>query len=369
MLRLGVIVGMLLVSVSAQALELAAKAAYVVHPETGTVLLNQNADAPMGPASLTKLMTLYMLFDAIKQGQVSMTDEFPVSEKAWRMGGSKMFVDIGKGVPVEKLIQGIAVVSGNDACVVVAEKLGGTEEGFAGLMNTHAQRLGMTNTKFVNASGWPDPAQVSTAHDMGKLVEALLRDFPEYKKFLTEEEFEWNGIKQQNRNGLLHAGAGIDIGKTGHTEESGYHLASSAVQNGERLVAIVMGTDGFSAREGESLKAYATYFAQNKTVRVANPTKPVVENVPVWHGAFGSTNLTVAEPLALFVSDADKANMKVEARYKQPLVAPILADKPLGELVITMPDGTTRTTALVTGTNVPEGGFFSRWVQSLGGLF
>ncbi|MFZ2586862.1 MAG: D-alanyl-D-alanine carboxypeptidase family protein [Alphaproteobacteria bacterium] len=359
----------LMTALTSHALELAAKSAYVVHPSTGTVVVNQNGDTQMGPASLTKLMTLYLLFDAIKQGQVAMTDELPVSEKAWRMGGSKMFVDIGKGVPVEKLIQGIAVVSGNDACVVVAEKLGGTEEGFAGLMNTTAQRLGMTNTKFVNASGWPDPAQLTTAHDMAKLVEALVRDFPEYQKFLVEEEFEWNGIKQQNRNGLLHAGAGIDIGKTGHTEESGYHLASSAVQNGERLIAVVMGTDGFSAREGESLKAYATAFAQNKTVRVANPNAPVVENVPLWHAVFGATNLTVAEPIALFVSDADKAKITVKATYKQPLVAPVLADQPVGELTVTMPDGTTRTTALVTGVNIAQGGFFSRWLQSLTGMF
>lgn len=359
----------LMVALQAQALELNAKAAYVVHPETGTVLLNQNGDERMGPASLTKLMTLYLLFDALKQGQVQLTDEFPVSEKAWRMGGSKMFVEVGKTVPVESLIRGIAIVSGNDACVVVAEKLGGTEDGFAGFMNTTAQRLGMTNSHFMNASGWPDPEQYSTAHDISRLVTALLRDFPDYKHYLTEEEFVWNGIKQQNRNGLLHMNAGIDIGKTGHTEESGYHLASSAVQNGQRLVTVVMGTDGFAAREGESLKAYQSFFAQNRVVEIATPGQTVVGDVPVWHGAVGSVGLTVAEPLAVFISQADKAEVKVQATSKRPLLAPLAADQPVGEMVVTLPSGQTMVTALVPGISVPKAGFVARWVQSLLALF
>ncbi len=358
----------LFATTSVYALELGAKSAYVVHPDTGTVLLNQNGDVQMGPASLTKMMTLYLLFEKIKAGEVKLSDEFPVSEKAWRMGGSKMFVDVGKTVPVEKLIQGIAVVSGNDACVVVAEKLGGTEEGFAEMMNRRAAELGMANTHFADASGWPDPSMHTTAHDMAVLLTRLLRDFPEFKPFLAQEEFEWNGIKQQNRNGLLHAGAGVDIGKTGHTEESGYHLASSAVQNGERLVTVVMGTDGFSAREGESLKAYASFFAQNKRRTVANVGEVVVPEAPVWHGAVASVGLTLAEPLGVFVSDADAAQAKVVATYKQPLVAPFTADKPVGEASITLPSGQVITTAIVPVRGVEQGGFMSRWWQSLVGL-
>ncbi|MCP5405867.1 MAG: D-alanyl-D-alanine carboxypeptidase [Pseudomonadaceae bacterium] len=367
----GVMLAVLAVMLAVQgwALELSAKAAYVVHPETGTVLLNQNGDERMGPASLTKLMTLYLLFDSLKQGEYKLTDEFPVSEKAWRMGGSKMFVEVGKTVPVESLIRGIAIVSGNDACVVVAEKLGGTEDGFAGFMNTTAQRLGMTNTHFVNASGWPDPAQYSTAHDIAMLVAALLRDFPEYKHYLTEEEFVWNGIKQQNRNGLLHAGVGIDIGKTGHTEESGFHLASSAVQKDQRLITVVMGTSGFAAREGESMKAYQWFFAQNKPVEVATPGQMMVGDVPVWHGTQGSVGLTVAEPLHMFINPAERGDIKVKATYNRPIVAPVAADKPLGELTVTLPSGQTFTTALVAGREIPQAGFFTRWLQSFIGLF
>lgn len=368
-MRMILAVAMAWLAASAHAVEMNAKAAYVYHPATGTVLVNHNGDERMGPASLTKMMTLYLLFDALKQGQVQLTDEFPVSEKAWRMGGSKMFVEVGKTVPVESLIRGIAIVSGNDACVVVAEKLGGTEDGFAGFMNTTAQRLGMTNSRFVNASGWPDPEQYTSAHDMALLVAALLRDFPEYKHYLTEEEFMWNGIKQQNRNGLLHAGVGIDIGKTGHTEESGYHLASSAVQNDQRLITVVMGTDGFAAREGESLKAYQTFFAQNRLMELASPGQTMVGDVPVWHGAAGSLGLTVAEPLAAFVAANQRGDIKMRATYKQPLLAPLAADQPVGELTVTLPSGQTLTTALVPGVSVPQAGFMARWLQSLSALF
>jgi D-alanyl-D-alanine carboxypeptidase (penicillin-binding protein 5/6) len=355
----------LLASTAIHALELNAKSAYVLHPATGTVLVDQNGAAQMGPASLTKMMTLYLLFDAMKNGEVQLTDEFPVSEKAWRMGGSKMFVDVGKTVPVEKLIQGISVVSGNDACVVVAEKLGGTEEGFAGLMNRKAQELGMTNSHFANASGWPDPAQHTSAKDMALLLSAIIRDFPEYQKYLAQEEFEWNGIKQQNRNGLLRAGAGVDVGKTGHTEESGYHLASSAVQSGERLVTVVMGTEGFSQREGESLKAYATLFAQNKMRVVARPGEVVVPAAPVWHGSVRTVDLTVAEPVGAFVSAEEAEKAKVEATYKQPLVAPLAADAPVGEVKVTLANGQVLTGALVPAVAVERGGFFSRWWQTL----
>lgn len=364
-MKFGLIVLAVLVAGQASALELNAKSAYVFHPATGTVLVDQSSTVPMGPASLTKMMTLYLLFDALKNGEVQLTDEFPVSEKAWRMGGSKMFVDVGKTVPVEKLIQGIAVVSGNDACVVVAEKLGGTEEGFAGLMNRKAAELGMTDTVFANASGWPDPAMHTSARDMAVLLAAIIRDFPEYEKYMAQEEFEWNGIKQQNRNGLLHAGAGVDVGKTGHTEESGYHLASSGVQSGERLVVVVMGTEGFSQREGESLKAYATLFAQNKLRLVAKPGDVVVPAAPVWHGTARTVDLTVNDTVGAFLNgdDADKA--KVEATYKQPLVAPLALDAPVGEVKVTLPNGQVLTSALVPVQAVERGSFFSRWWQTL----
>lgn len=342
-----------------------AQAAYVIHPATGTVLVNENADAPMGPASLTKLMTLYLVFDALKSGAVTPQTQVPVSEKAWRTEGSKMFIEVGKTVAVEDLIRGISIVSGNDACVAIAEKLGGTEEGFAQMMNAKAKELGMTGSHFVNANGLPDPQQYTTAHDMARLLTAIFFQFPEYKHYLAEEEFTYNNIKQQNRNGLLHAGLGIDAGKTGHTEESGYHLASTAEQNGERLVVIVMGRSGFADREGESLKHYRNIFASHATRTFFKPGDAVISDVPVWHGAARTTNLSVAEPLAVFVNRSQPLEIKASVVYTKPILAPAPADKPLGEITLTLSNGQTLTTALVPQTALSAGGFGSRYWQSL----
>ncbi len=342
-----------------------AKSAYVIHPETGTVLANFNGDERMGPASLTKMLTLYLTFEALKDGKLTLDTMVPVSERAWRTEGSKMFIEVGKPVRVEDLIRGIAIVSGNDACVAISEQLGGTEEGFAEMMNAKAKELGMTNSHFVNANGLPDPNQYTTAHDMATLLTAIFRDFPEYKKYMAEEEFTFNGIKQQNRNGLLRMGIGIDASKTGHTEESGFHLASTAVQNGERLVVVVMGTGGFSGREGETLKAFRTFFAQDQLVTFAKPGDAVVSQVPVWHGTVGTANLTVQEPLKAFVNRTEADSIKLQATYNKPLVAPLAADTPAGELKVTLPSGQTLTAALVPTNPVPVAGFATKWIQSL----
>ena len=345
------------------------RAIFVYHPESGTVLQNENGDMLAGPASLTKLMTLYLTFDALKSGRITLETPVNVSEKAWRTEGSKMFIEVGKPVPVEMLIKGIAIVSGNDACVAISEQLGGTEDGFAQMMNAKAKELGMTHTTFANSNGLPDPNQRTTAHDMAMLLTALFRDFPEYKHFLAEESFVWNNIKQQNRNGLLHADVGIDAGKTGHTQESGYHLASTAVQNGERLVVVVMGTNGFSEREGESLRAYRTFFASHHSAEVFKPGDVLASDVPVWHGVVGKTNLTVAEPIKVFVNRSNPGEVKASITYEKPLVAPLAADKPLGELTVTLPSGQKYTYPLVSQQPVERAGFGGRFFQTLGSKF
>jgi len=346
-----------------------ARALFVYHPATGTVVQSVNAEQRMGPASLTKLMTLYLVFDALKAGKMGLDTPVPVSEKAWRTGGSKMFIEVGKPVRVEDLIRGIAIVSGNDACVALAEYLGGTEEGFVQMMNAKAKDLGMTGTTFADSNGLPAPTQLTTAHDMGMLLTALFRDFPEYKKYLAEEEFVFNGIKQQNRNGLLHTDLGIDAGKTGHTEESGYHLASTALNNGERLVVIFMGGDSFAEREGESMKAYRTTFASHQTYTLFEPARAVVDKVPVWHGAVPAVNLTVAEPVSVYLSRLEAPKIKATVSYNSPLLAPLAADKPVGELTVTLPSGQTLTTALVPAAPVPQAGFAKRFGQTLLGKF
>lgn len=344
-------------------------AIFVYHPATGTVVEDVNGEVQAGPASLTKLMTLYLLFDSLKSGKVTLQSELPVSEKAWRTGGSKMFVQVGTKVPVEALIRGIAIVSGNDACVVVAEYLGGTEDGFVQKMNAKAQELGMTHTHFVDSNGLPDPQQVTTAHDITMLLSALFKDFPEYTKYMREEEFTYNNIHQQNRNGLLHTDLGIDAGKTGHTDASGYHLASTAMQNGERLVVVVMGTDSFGQREGESMQAYRTYFASNATYTPFKPGDAVVTGVPVWHGAQATTNLTVLEPVATYINKLDAGKLKAHVTYNQPVTAPAAADKPVGELTLTLPSGQTLTTALVPQHEIAEAGFVKKFFQTLASKF
>lgn len=341
------------------------QALFVVHPETGTVLEQVNGDGRMGPASLTKMMTLYLVFDALKQGRLSLDTQVPVSEKAWRTEGSKMFIEVGKTVSVKELIQGIAVVSGNDACVAIAEQLGGTEDGFAQQMNAAAQKLGMTGSNFKNSNGLPDPDQYTTAHDMARLLTAIFRDFPEYKAFMAEQEFTYNGIRQQNRNRLLGSNVGIDASKTGHTQESGYHLASTAVQNGERLVVVVMGTSGFAEREGATLQALRLGFANYKKHGLFVPGQSVVASVPVWQGTQRSIGLTVSEPVHVFAKPADMAKTKLSLTYKTPLLAPLAADTPVGELTVTLPNGQTFTHALVPTQAVPQAGFAERFWQSL----
>jgi D-alanyl-D-alanine carboxypeptidase (penicillin-binding protein 5/6) len=362
--------GLMATSSLAQALEIpGVKSAYVFHPATGTVLVNQNGDQQMGPASLTKMMTLYLTFEALKEGRLHLTDQLPVSEKAWRMGGSKMFVKVGTTVPVEDLIRGIAIVSGNDACVVVAEKLGGTEDGFAQMMNKKAADLGMTHTHFVNSNGWPDPQEMSTAHDMALLLTAIFRDFPEYKKYMAEEEFTYNGIHQQNRNGLLHADAGVDAGKTGHTDEAGYHLAATAVQNNERLVAVVMGADSFAGREGAVLTAFRTFFAQDRTVQVFKPGDILVPHAKVWHGAAGTADVTVAQPLGVYVSPAEHDGLKAQVTSATPLLAPLDPATPVGEVSVALPSGQVISTSLVPVRAVARGSFFRRFMQSAAAKF
>jgi D-alanyl-D-alanine carboxypeptidase (penicillin-binding protein 5/6) len=333
------------------------------------VVENINGDARMGPASLTKMMTLYLVFDALKSGQLTLSSTVPVSEKAWRAGGSKMFIEVGKQIPVADLIRGIAIVSGNDACIAIAEHLGGTEEGFAQLMNKKATELGMNGSHFVNASGLPDPNQYTTAHDMARLLTAIFRDFPEYQHFMAEQEFTFNNIRQQNRNRLLGMNVGIDASKTGHTEESGYHLASTAVQPGpggdQRLVVVVMGTSGFAEREGRTLQAFRNTFALYTPKLIAKAGEPVVREVPVWHGVANRMNLTVAHDVVAYVSKANADQVKVTVTSNSPLLAPLTADAPSGELVVTLPNGEQQTYGLIPAQPVEQAGFFKRWWQSM----
>lgn len=344
------------------AIDLNAKAYYVGHPETGTVVFAHNENEKMGPASLTKMMTLYLLFDAMKEGDVTEDSTLPISEKAWRKGGSKMFLEVGKTARVGDLIQGIAVSSGNDACIVVAEFLGGTEDAFAEMMNEKAKELGMANTHFVNASGWPDPNQYTTAKDMYQLGYHLFKDFPGQYNVFSQTGFEYSNIKQSNRNGLLTAGIGVDGIKTGHIEDAGYHLVSSAKRGKDRLVAAVMGTDSMKARENETAKAFSLAFAQYEVFDVLTQHEPLETNVPVWFGQDEVASLVPVKDTKLYMPKREYKRLSVEINYKEPLLAPIQKGDVLGKAKIKTSEQTWEV-PLTTNKDIAEAGMLGKLKQ------
>ncbi|HYF08364.1 MAG TPA: D-alanyl-D-alanine carboxypeptidase family protein, partial [Acetobacteraceae bacterium] len=226
----------------------AARQAILVDADTDQVLLEKNPDERMPPSSMSKLMTMYVVFDHLRQGRLQMTQTLPVSERAWRMGGSKMFVDIGTQVAVEDLVRGVIVQSGNDACIVLAEAISGSEQQFAQLMNEYAPRIGLRNSTFRNSTGWPDPEHRTTARDLATLAKRIIADFPDYYRYYNERSFRYNNISQDNRNPMLARVPGADGLKTGHTEEAGFGLTGSAIRNGRRLILVVNGLPSMRSR-------------------------------------------------------------------------------------------------------------------------
>src|SRR5690606_24953816 len=252
------------VPLSARALETPAREAILIDVDTRTVLFEKNSQARMPTSSMSKVLTAYLVFEAIKDGRIKLDDTLPVSEKAWRMQGSKMFVPIGEQVKVEDLLRGVIVQSGNDATVVLAEGISGTEEAFADLMNITAKKIGMNNSHFMNASGWPDPNHYSTAYDLALLAYHMITEHSDYYHYYSEKEFTFNKIKQGNRNPLLYRNIGADGIKTGHTEEAGYGLMASAVQGGRRLILVVNGLESMQQRADESARLLSWGFQNFK---------------------------------------------------------------------------------------------------------
>lgn len=355
---------LLIFSFPTYSLDLAAKSYYVFHPETGVTILSKKADEPMGPASLTKMMTLYMLFEAIRDGTVTLNTNLPISEAAWRKGGSKMFVKVGDTVRVEDLIRGIAVVSGNDACIVVAEYLAGSEEEFARRMTNKAQKLGMTNTVFANASGWPDPAMHTTARDMATLAHRLHTDFPQHYPYFAETSYEYAGIKQSNRNLLLNRGIGVDGLKTGHTEEAGYHLVSSAERNGTRLIAAVLGTESKNARADETQKALNYGFSAFRTVKVLQKNEVIVQQAPIRYGNPSHVDLVAGDDLRLYL-DREKTHVDKNVQQPPEIMAPIKAGDTVAILKVTTAAGDVHEVPLVAAQNVEKVGLFGKFMWNV----
>jgi len=340
---------------NAQEFETKAKYAYLVDYNTGTVLLSKNQDESMSPSSMTKTMTAYLIFDALKQGNLTLETKLPVSVKAWRMGGSKMFVKEGDDVTVADLLMGIVVQSGNDACIVAAEGISGSEKGFADDMNFMAKKLGMTGSQFRNSSGWPDPDHYVTAKDIVTLALRLYKDFPEYWHYFAETEFTYNDIKQTNRNGLLYRNIGADGLKTGYTSVAGYGLVSSAEQDGRRLFLVVNGLKSAKARITESERLLRHGFRDFKEISLYKAGDKVDE-ASVWMGSGESVSLVSSEDVTLLankrLSRRGDNDVVLTVEYKGPIPAPITKGDKLATLRVTRNGTLEQEIALLAGEDV-----------------
>jgi D-alanyl-D-alanine carboxypeptidase (penicillin-binding protein 5/6) len=343
---------------------IAARAYVLIDYQSGRVLADNKAEVQMEPASITKLMTGYVVFRALKEKRLALTDMVSISERAWKAEGSRTFAQVGTQIPVDVLIKGMIVQSGNDATIALAEKVGGTEDGFVQMMNTYAQELGLKNSHFNDSSGLPGPTHYMSAHDIASLSRVLIHDFPEEYKLYSLREFEWGGIKQQNRNGLLARDPSVDGIKTGHTETAGYCLASSAKRGDMRLIAVVLGTDGFKAREDASAALLNYGFTFFETVK-AKGADDVVLKPEVYKGDADRVTLVPARDVFVTIGRGAAAQLKSTATVKEPVIAPIKAGQALGELTITDGNQVVAKVPLVAKEAVPEGGWWTRMVDGI----
>jgi D-alanyl-D-alanine carboxypeptidase (penicillin-binding protein 5/6) len=346
--------------------QLAAKSWVLMDAASGSVLVDQLGTQRLPPASLTKLMTSHVAALALQRGRIKESDLVTISEKAWRMGGSKMFVKVGDQVAVGDLLRGIIVQSGNDASIALAEHLAGGEDTFAALMNEEAKRLELADTHFVNATGWPAEGHYSSALDMAKLARAIVIEDPEHYALYAEKEFVWSGIKQPNRNLLLWRDPTVDGLKTGHTEEAGYCLVASAKRDGQRLIAVVFGTGSEAARANETAKllAYGFNFFESKTFFKRGEA---VQSLDVWKGAARTVKAGVAADFAAALPKGSSSEYQTRvALAAADLVAPVAAGAPLGRVELVGADGKVVMQApLVALEAVEEGGFFRRIWDSI----
>jgi len=343
----------------AQQVNTKALQAIMIDVETNAVILEKNSNTPMPPASMSKLMTIYMVLEKLKTGKISLEDRFYVSEKAWRKGGSKMFVMVNTQVSVSDLLRGIIVQSGNDACIVIAEGLAGTEENFAGEMTKRAKQIGLTNSIFKNATGWPAKDHYMTAKDLAFLSKKLITEFPEYYPMFSEKKFRYSGIKQGNRNPLLYKNFGADGLKTGHTEASGYGLVSSVVRNGRRLILVVNGLKSSRERASESVRLINWGFKTTKNYTLFKKG----ENVgfaDVWLGTKSSLPLVINRNVKLTMNKFDRKYLKVKIAYNNPIPAPIKTGSPIGKALISIRGQTKLEIPLTAGEDIAKLGFFGR---------
>jgi D-alanyl-D-alanine carboxypeptidase (penicillin-binding protein 5/6) len=328
--------------------------------QTGRVLASDHADDRMEPASLTKLMTAYIVFTALHDGRLKLTDPVTISEHAWRSEGSRTFVQVGTQIPVDILIKGMIVQSGNDATVALAERVAGTEDAFVQVMNEYARRLGMAHTHFVNADGLPNPDHYTTARDLALLAHHLIADFPDFYPLFSLHEFSWNNIKQQNRNGLLSADPSVDGLKTGHTDSAGYCLVTSSLRNGMRLISVVLGSDSVKQREQASATLLGYGYSFYQTVRVKGRGE-VLAAPRVFLSAATTAPVGIAQDLYVSVGRDQATSLKTTVTLEPRLLAPLPAGARVGDFTVATPDGVVVAKVPVVALQaVPAGGLWTR---------
>lgn len=339
--------------------EVAARSYLLMDYDSGRVLAANKADERMEPASLTKIMTSYVVSKELKSGHIKLTDMVRISERAWRMEGSRSFVEVGKQIPLEALLKGMIVQSGNDATVALAEHVAGSEEVFASMMNQQAKALGMTGTHYVNSTGLPDPNHYTTAHDQAILARALIRDFPEDYNWYSLKEFTYNNITQHNRNLLLWRNQGVDGIKTGHTESAGYCLVASAKQGDMRLIAVVLGTASEKGRAHETEKVLGYGFRFFETHRLYAAMQPI-STVRIWKGNIEQLPLGVQSDMYVTVPRGRYNELKAATTVKTPIIAPAAKGQALGTVNVSLDNDVSMSQPLVALTPVAEGGLFQR---------
>ena len=348
---------------SSIALETKAKQAIIIDDTTGTTLFGKEADARMYPASMTKMMTAYLVFKELASGKLTLDSTYHVSKKSWKMGGSKMFVELGNTISIEDLLRGIIVQSGNDACVVVAEGMAGSEEAFAEMMNQEAARMGMTGTHFVNATGWPHEEHYTTARDLAILSHHLIHDFPQYYSYFAEAEYRYHEITQYNRNLLLGRNLGVDGLKTGHTEASGYGMAVSAERDGRRVITVVNGLTSKKERADEAQKLVNLAYGAYEHVVIAGPEVSITE-IPLWYGDAETVSAGVSREARMVAPKVSRKKPEFIVEYNSPVPAPVVKGQQIGVLHIRLDGLSEQTIPLVALQQVEEAGSFRRiWLN------
>lgn len=339
--------------------ELAAKAWVTLDANSGQVIAALNPDEPIEPASLTKIMSAYVVFEAIENKRLSLSQTVNISEAAWRTEGSRTFVKLNSQVSIDDLLQGLIVQSGNDATVALAEAVAGSESAFATLMNQEAAKMGLKGTHYVNSTGLPDPAHLTTVRDMAVLAKNLVNRFPQYLHYYSEKEFTYNKIKQHNRNRLLWIDTTVDGLKTGHTKSAGYCLVATALRDGRRVVSVVVGAPSDSARTESSLKLLNWSYTNFDTVKLYDSAKPAVQ-ARVWEGTVDKVGLGGMHPTWVTVPRGKADQVKAVAQYTQPLIAPLKKGSKVGSVSLSLDGTTLRHDDLAVLDDVPEAGFFGR---------